>query len=102
MVFSLIFVMRENRGEVIPCSVAAVGQFHGVGKGFGTIRQMPGHLFSCFQPLSGCDHFFRRKRAQATVKRDGPHQTVQRIILPVGKIDRIGRHGRDAQVSGQL
>ena len=102
MVFSLVFVVRENRGEMIPCGVTAAGQFHGVGKGFGAIRQMPGHLFGRFQPLSGLDHCFQGKGAQGAVERDGPHQAVQRIILRLGKIDRIGRNGRDSQASGQL
>jgi len=102
MVLGLVGIVRENRREMIPGGVAAFGQLHRIGKGFGGIRKMSGHHFGRFQPLAGLDDRFRRQGAQGAVERNGPHQTVQGVIFRVGKIDRVGRYGRDAQAPGQL
>ena len=89
-----VVIVGEDQAKMIPVSVAASGQLHRIGQGFGTIGEVPGHLLGRFQPLSGLNDFFRGKSAQGAIAIDGPHQAVQWVILRVRKIDRIGSNGR--------
>ncbi len=102
VVRGLIPVVGKDQPEVVPCRVTPASQLDGVGEGFGSMREMHGHLTRRFEPPVGLDDLLRREGAEGPVEVDGPNETVEIVIVRVHEMDGVGGHGRNSQLAGHL